>query len=223
MINKASNTPAVFFLFVKKVFVFKQSGLVPHSVVFSAILTQILDEKVQPKIQVAQVFLSIFSEDIIKGLILNCLIFIAGMGLYTIVFAFDFITGMRASRREHLISAGTTKGYVRSDKLWSSVWKFFAVIVITTILTSFSSILVLIDQNTLHQGGMLLTLFFFIMVISFDLHSVGENQERLFGKKPQFYVMLDGFFQKMGDLVMLRIKKLFGLTKDEENETNKEF
>lgn len=218
MIAKASNTPELFFLFVKKVFSFSNSGLIPHSFVFSAVITQILDEKVQPKIEVARIFLSIFSEDIVKGLILNCLIFIAGLGLYSLVFVFDFITGMRASKKEHLISAKTTKGYVKSDKLWSSVWKFFAVIVITTILTSFSSILVLIDQKTLHQGGMLLTLFFFIMVISFDLHSVGENQERLFGKKPQFYVMLDGFFQKMGDLVMLRVKKLFGLTKEDENE-----
>jgi hypothetical protein len=67
----------------------------------------------------------------------------------------------------------------------------------------------MIDQSTLHQGGMLITLFFFFMVISFDVHSIGENQERRFGKKPAFYSRMDWFFQKIGDLLMLRIKKFF--------------
>ena len=213
--NKASNNPEVFFEFVGKVFTFKNSGLIPHSFVFSIIITPTLQEKVVEQIEITQIFISIFSEEIIRGLIINCLIFIVGLGLYMIVFLFDFITGMKASRQEHLISAGTTKGYVQSSKLWSSVWKFFAVIVITAILTAVSSLLVLIDQNTLHQGGMLITLFFFIMVISFDVHSIGENQERRFGKKPQLYTFLDSFFEKMGDLVMLRIKRFFGMEKSD--------
>ena len=225
MVNKASNNPEVFFSFLNKVITFKNSGLMPHSFIFSIIITPTLQEKVVRKIEVTKVFISIFSEEIIRGLILNLMIFIVGLGLYIVVFLFDFITGMRASRREHLISAGTTKGYVQSDKLWSSIWKLFAVIVITTILTAVNSMLVLIDQNTLHQGGMLITLFFFIMVTSFDVHSIGENQERRFGKKPKIYVFLDNFFEKMGDLVMLRIKKFFGMDgtedmKEEESEDN---
>ena len=220
MRNKSANTPEKLFLFVKKVFTFRNSGLVPHSMLMSIATLPILELEVSQKIEVTKIFISIFSEEIIKGLILNFLIFIVGLGLYSIVFAFDFITGMRASRKEQIISAGTSKGYVQSDKLWSSVWKFFAVIVITTILTAISSILVLIDQSTLHQGGMLITLFFFIMVTSFDIHSIGENQERLFGKKPQFYSWLDDFFEKMGDLVMFRIKRFFGVTKNETDGTN---
>src|SRR5690554_2101019 len=121
MRNKSANSHETLFLFVRKVFTFRNSGLVPHSIVISTILTPTIQEKAIQKIEVTKVFISIFSEEIVKGLILNCLIFIAGLGLYSIVFVFDFITGMRASRKEHIISAGTTKGYVQSDKLWSSV------------------------------------------------------------------------------------------------------
>lgn len=217
---KAGNNPRVLFSYIRRTFAFKNSGMIPHSLIISTILIPIIKQEAVKTIEVSRVFISIFSEEVIKGLILNFLIFIAGLGLYLVVFLFDFITGMRASRREHIISAGTAKGYVRSDKLWSSTWKLFAVIVTTTILTAFSSILVLIDQNTMHQGGMLITLFFFIMVISFDMHSIGENQERLFGKKPEFYIALDKFFDKMGDLVMLRIKRFFGVTKNENNGIN---
>ena len=209
MINTIKNSPAEMFEFVRKAFSFEHSALIPHSLGLAAMFTDIAQKYVRPRVQVVEVLLNIFSEEVIRGLILTFFVFIAGLGMYIIVFSFDFITGMKASRREHLISAGTPKGYVKSDKLWSSVWKFFAVIVISSILTTFSCILVLIDQSTLHQGGMLITLFFFFMVISFDFHSIGENQERRFGKKPAFYGRLDWFFQKIGDLLMLRIKKFF--------------
>lgn len=194
---------------VRKAFSFEHAALIPHSLGLAAIFTDIAQKYVRPRVQIVEVLLNIFSEDVIRGLILTFFVFMAGLGMYIVVFSFDFITGLKASRREQLISAGTTKGFVKSDKLWSSVWKFFAVIVISSILTTFNCILVMIDQSTLHQGGMLITLFFFFMVISFDVHSIGENQERRFGKKPAFYNRMDWFFQKVGDLLMLRIKKFF--------------
>lgn len=195
-------------LFLKRVFTYQNGALIPVSLVLSTIANRTIDN-ITPWIQVVEAFRGIFTDHIIKDLVICFLIFLVGMGMYIAVFVFDFITGMLASRKEHLISTGTTTGYVKSDKLWSSVWKFFAVIVISSILTLFSAILVIINQDILHQGGRLLTIFFFFMVISFDLHSIGENQERRFGKKPEFYKNLDAFFEKIGDLLMLRIKKFF--------------
>jgi hypothetical protein len=209
MINSIKNSPAEMFDIVRKAFTFEHAALIPHSLGLAAIFTDIAQKYVRPRVQIVDVLLNIFSEEVIRGLILTFFVFMAGLGMYLTVFIFDFITGLKASRREQLVSAGTTKGFVKSDKLWSSVWKFFAVIVISSILTTFSCILVMIDQSTLHQGGMLITLFFFFMVISFDVHSIGENQERRFGKKPAFYSRMDWFFQKIGDLLMLRIKKFF--------------
>ena len=209
MINKIHNSPAEMFDIVRKAFTFEHSALIPHSLGLAYIAQEFANSHIKPRVQVVEVLLGIFNEDVIRGLILTFLVFIAGMGMYIMVFVFDFITGLKASKKEHLISAGTPKGYIKSDKLWSSVWKFFAVIVISSILTVFSCILVIIDKATLHHGGMLITLFFFFMVISFDLHSIGENQERRFGKKPAFYNKMDWFFKKVGDLLMLRIKNIF--------------
>lgn len=209
MINKIHNSPVEMFDIVRKAFTFEHSALIPHSLGLAYIAQKFANNHIKPRVQVVEVLLGIFNEDVIRGLILTFLVFIAGMGMYIMVFVFDFITGLKASKKEHLISAGTPKGYIKSDKLWSSVWKFFAVIVISSILTVFSCILVIIDKATIHHGGMLITLFFFFMVISFDLHSIGENQERRFGKKPAFYNKMDWFFKKVGDLLMLRIKNIF--------------
>ena len=194
--------------FLKRVFTYQNGALIPFSLALSAVTARLTDE-ITIRIQALEAFKKIFSSEITHDLVICFLIFLVGMGMYIAVFVFDFITGMLASRKEHLILTGTTTGFVKSDKLWSSVWKFFAVIVISSILTLFSAILVIINQDVLHQGGRLLTIFFFFMVISFDLHSIGENQERRFGKKPEFYQKLDQFFKKIGDLLMLRIKKFF--------------
>ncbi len=217
MIKTIKSSPAEMFDIVRKAFTFEHSALIPHSLGLAIAFQELAETFIKPKIEVVQVLLSIFSESVIKDLILTMLIFISGLGMYIMVFTFDFITGLKASRKEHIISAGSARGYVKSDKLWSSVWKFFAVIVISAILTVFSSVLVLIDQGTLHQGGMLIMLFFFFMVISFDIHSIGENQERRFGVKPLFYDKMDWFFKKIGDLLMLRIKSFFGAENDIES------
>lgn len=209
MIHKAQNSSIEMFNFIYKAFTFQHSALIPHSLGLAYLTQEYAEVYLKPKIEVVQVLLGIFNEDVIRDLILTMFVFTAGMGMYLIVFIFDFITGLKASKKEHFISSGLVKGYVRSDKLWSSVWKFFAVIVISAILTVFSAALVFIDQNTLHQAGMLITLFFYFMVISFDIHSIGENQERMFGKKPAFYDKMDWFFTKVGDLLMLRITKFF--------------
>jgi hypothetical protein len=209
MIDKIINSPSAMFSIVKKAFTFEHSALIPHSIGLAIFFQELAENIVKPKIEVMEVLVKIFNEDVVKGLILTIFIFIGGLGMYVAVFTFDFITGLKASKKEHFISAGTVKGYVRSDKLWSSVWKLLAVIVISSILSIFSCALVLLDQSTLHQGGMLLTLFFFFMVISFDVHSIGENQERMFGKKPKFYSRMDWFFKMIGNLLMLRIKRIF--------------
>lgn len=209
MISKITSLPSAMFDVVRKAFTFEHAAFVPHSLGLAYLAKEYAVNYVEPKIEVVQVILKIFSEEVIKNLILTMFVFMAGMAMYVIVFTFDFITGLKASKKEHFISSGMMKGYVRSDKLWSSVWKMFAVIVISSILTVFSSALVFIDQTKLHQGGMLLTLFFFFMVISFDIHSIGENQERMFGKKPAFYDKMDWFFKKVGDLLMLRIRSFF--------------
>ncbi len=202
------------FDFVRKAFTFEHSALVPHSLGLAIVVQDVVNKVIRPKIQVVDVLLDIFSAEVIRGLVLTLIVFISGLGMYILVFTFDFITGLKASRREFLKQSkltptGTTESYIKSDKLWSSIWKFFAVITITFILLVTSWILVIIDQGTLHQGGLLIMLFFFIMVISFDFHSIGENQYRIFGKKPAFYSRMDWFFKKIGELLMLRIKTFF--------------
>lgn len=220
MEGKAGHNPKRMFVTIKKAFTHKNSALIPHSLGL-ALLVQDVISHLTTRIEVTEVFIQMFSESVIRNIILSAFVFVGGLGMYIIVFVFDFITGLKASRREHLTSFGTTTGYIQSDKLWSSVWKFFAVIMIATILIFFSSVFALMDHGMLHQGGMFILIFFFFVVISFDLCSIGENQERRFGQKPPFYQKMEWFFSKVEDILMFRITKIFtghGKIDDNENE-----
>jgi hypothetical protein len=111
--------------------------------------------------------------------------------MYIAISTVDFYTGTRASRKEHIISAGTPIGYIKSDKLWSSVWKFLGVILTGTALMIFCLLFILIGMNWLSETFLIFEIGFFIVVIGFDLHSIGENQLRRYGKKPAFYGFID--------------------------------
>ena len=111
--------------------------------------------------------------------------------LYIFVSMADFWTGTRAAKKEHLISTGSPRGYMKSDKLWSSIWKFAGVILIASILTVFCLLFLLVGLTWLYDGFLFAIIAFYFVVISFDLHSIGENQLRRFGKKPSFYGFID--------------------------------
>lgn len=214
-----SKDPRNIFSSIKKAIIFKNSALIPYSFLIACVVQDVIEIEIKKTIYIKDVFLSIFTESVVRGILISLFVFIVGIVMYLIIFVFDFITGLEASKKEHFISAGTTKGYIQSDKLWSSVWKFFAVVIISFILTMISSTLSILQQDILGQSGVLITLFFFIMVISFDIHSIGENQERRFGYKPEFYNRMEWVFDKIENLLMLRFKKLIGI--DTEDDTYK--
>ena len=129
--------------------------------------------------------------------------------LYIMISLADFWTGTRASRKEHIISSGSVRGYIKSDKLWSSIWKFMAVIFIGFSLMTVCLLFVLIGVEWLHNFFQWLEIIFFIVVIGFDIHSIGENQLRRFGRKPAFYDFIDELMAGLRKGVIDKVAKIF--------------
>lgn len=128
---------------------------------------------------------------------------------YVFVSLFDFYTGLKAAKKEAIKENGTAKGYMKSDKLWSSVWKYLGVILIGSILTVFTLLFVIMSLDTLAGIFRVGIVLFFLVVISFDLHSIGENQERRFGKKPAFYEFIDTVSLAVRTRIIDKIKNPF--------------
>lgn len=126
---------------------------------------------------------------------------------YFFVTAVDFYTGLMASRKEHIKQHGTAKGYIKSDKLWSSIWKFFAVILIGFLLLIFNLVFLAINNGFMANFFLYGITFFYIVILLFDLHSIGENQQRRFGKKPHIFNFLEEVSKTIRKAFIRRIEK----------------
>src|SRR5690606_13522804 len=65
-----------------------------------------------------------------KELTMPALLFAVCLIAFLLTTIYDFFTGIVASKKEHLESTGSARGYIKSDKLWSSIWKVQGVIMI---------------------------------------------------------------------------------------------
>lgn len=126
---------------------------------------------------------------------------------YFFVTAVDFYTGLMASRKEHIKQHGTAKGYIKSDKLWSSIWKFFAVILIGFLLLIFNLVFLAIENGFMSNLFLYGITFFHLVIILFDLHSIGENQQRRFGKKPHIFLFLEEISKVIRRAFIRRIER----------------
>jgi len=207
--------PDAFFGVVRKSFGYENGIFAALSTPLAIITNLIMNGVVREELSVSGILLKIFSEDIVQSLALVFMMFAALTLTYIMISVFDFVTGLSASKKEWtIISAGSPRGYIKSDKLWSSVWKFMAVMVIGSILTVFAMLFVFMEIDWLYDAFLLLLVFFYFTVITFDIHSIGENQERRFGKKPEFFNELEEASKMIKNLFRLRFRKVFGSEND---------
>lgn len=186
--------PQSIFSLVRKAFSFEQGSLILLSIF--------------PTIGLKKILTLIIEGVTLKSLILPLLAFGVLTILYTVISLVDFKTGISASKREHIFSTGSPRGYIKSDKLWSSVWKFAGVLIIGSILTIFSMIFALASMDNFNKIFLMACILFYLVVISFDIHSIGENQYRRYGTKPLFYHFIDDVAKAIRDGIIKNIGKM---------------
>lgn len=154
---------------------------------------------------VEALFLDITLKDAILPLLADGILMIlfAGIALY------DFYTGTRASKKKHITETGSKKGYIKSDLLWSSIWKFLAVVIISTFMLVFCYLFLFAGINWLYQAFLLGLIAFFFVVLSFEIHSIGENQQERYGKKPAFYDFIDKVSEAVREGLIEKVRNLF--------------
>ena len=141
----------------------------------------------------------------IKDLLLPILVAGVSLSLYYVVFLMDFISGVKASRHE----AEDKENYFSSAKGWSSMWKIATVSVLVT-WSSFFSMLAAIGEMKILSGFFLLSAgTIAIMASLLDVYSIGENQQRLTGKKAKIFEWFENVRNAINEGVMGRLRKFF--------------
>ena len=153
-----------------------------------------------------QGLLNLLIEDTpLKALLLPVVAAAVSLSLYFVVFWLDFISGVKASRLE----AEDKENYFSSAKGWSSMWKIATVSVLVT-WSSFFSMLAAIGEMKILSGFFLLSAgTIAIMASLLDVYSIGENQQRLTGKKAKIFEWFENLRNAINEGVMGRLRKFF--------------
>lgn len=131
-----------------------------------------------------------------KELYLPIVISGLSFSFFMVVFFVDFFSGIAASRAEN-----PNSNFIKSKLLWSSVWKLVGVSVINLFLMIFTFTFLVMDMGVLHYAFVSMIPMFMILAISYEIHSIGENIERMYGKKPDYF----NFIQKLSAFIEKRI------------------
>lgn len=179
--------PSNIISFARKIFSMEQLSYLLLAVPGSFSLTRLLDV--------------LLEETPIKALVLPLLVTAVSLSLYFIIFLLDFVSGVKASRKE----AGGRPDYFSSAKGWSSMWKIATVSVLVTWSSFFSMLAAIggmeyLSSFFLFSGGTIA-----IMASLLDVYSIGENQKRLTGKKARIFQWLESVRKLVHGMVVRRL------------------
>lgn len=133
--------------------------------------------------------------------IITLIIFAILTSAYFIVTLLDFAIGLLASRKEGK--------KIKSNLLWRTVFKTTGTLLVTSIVTIFALIFSLIGLKTFYTTFNISLISLYFIAISFELHSIGENQERLYHKKPPFFHFFDKILTAIEEGFINKVKNWF--------------
>lgn len=125
--------------------------------------------------------------------------------IYLLAYGLDFWSGIKASKAE----ANGAPDYIKSDKLWSSIYKLLAILLILFALCVFAFVFVILDVSLLYKFFLYSIAAVGIMAFLFDMHSVGENYKRRFKAKPRLFEWLDQMTGTINETIIAKIKNTF--------------
>lgn len=155
-----------------------------------------------------RVLKSAFADVTEKDLLILALITSGMFLLYLVIYASDFVTGLQASRKEAL-DKGITKGWILSNKLYSSLWKLVGILLVLFILAVFSLFCLMVGLSFFYNVLLYCIAGFMFMVYMFDMHSIGENIKRKTGVKPKFFDFLESSVDIIQTGLKNKLKSLF--------------
>lgn len=129
---------------------------------------------------------------------------------FTFIFSFfsfgDLVTGVQAALflNKEKKDPESVREVIKSKKMWATIWKGFAVFMITAMLCFASVVAVLLKSDIIYFAAIYMLCTFSIMACGFEFYSIGENTAKMNnGKKKEIYV----FFGKLLSIIENRIIK----------------
>lgn len=146
----------------------------------------------------------------VRDLFLPILIFCVGFILYFIFLCADLHTGLQVAKYQSYIrNKGKRVDYVKSYKLYRTLWKLLGVTLMGSLLMITTLILILISYDFLQKTVLLISLTVWILAAGFELHSIGENHKKRYGYKPRIFRFFDIILNSFEKKVINKVDESF--------------
>ena len=161
----------------------------------------------------------------IKYIILPAVVSIVGFAFFFLFILLDFGTGVYASSVVNSRKENPEKNFIKSYKLWRTIWKVAGVILICALLGVLTVFTEIIDSQYFYYFFLWSQTMVWVLACLFEFHSVGENIEKFSGSKPEIFSYLDRvlealqlrFLESVNTVIRKKVNKL-----EEEEETDKQ-
>ena len=187
------------FAFLGKIFGFKKGALALISAAASTSIVFYLD--------------TILQGTETKRLILPIFVHIFGFIFFFLFVLLDLFTGLHTAKYLNTISARPQKNFIKSYKLYRTLWKVLGILLLNTMITTLCLFTEIIDGEYSYYFTLWSLVTVWLMASGFEFHSIGENIEKRTGNKPEIF----GFMDKILDAIQRRVLRKID-TVGEENQ-----
>ena len=201
------------FSFLLKIIAFKKGALFLTSALTSAGALFYLNE-VMKGTEIRHIVIPIFS-------------LMIGFCFFFSFVLVDLGTGLWNAKYQNEISKKPQISYIKSHKLYRTLWKILGVFLLETMITFVCIFAEIMDANYIYAFTLWAMVTIWIMACGFEFHSIGENIQDRTGTKPEIFEFLDKALNLFQKKALAKVGNVFGEDKPEppveqEPQTNKD-
>ena len=189
------------FAFLSKIIAFKNGALFLTSAMTSAGAVYYLDEILKGT-ETRHIVIPIFS-------------LMIGFCFFFSFVLVDLGTGLWKAKYLKEISKNPQKSYIKSHKLYRTLWKMLGVFLLQMMITFVCIFAEIMDADYIYAFTLWAMVTIWIMACGFEFHSIGENIQERTGTKPEIFDFLDKALNLFQKKALAKVENVFGEDKSE--------
>lgn len=189
------------FAFLGKIFGFKKGALSLISAATSTSIVYYLD--------------TILQGTETKRLVLPIFVHIFGFIFFFLFVLLDLFTGLQKAKYLNTISARPQKNFVKSYKLYRTLWKVLGVLLLNTMITTLCLFTEIIDGGYSYYFTLWSLVTVWLMASGFEFHSIGENILKRTGNKPEIFGFFDAILTVVQKKAIGKVEQVFDVLEKE--------
>lgn len=158
----------------------------------------------------------------LKHLLIPIVLMVVGTIMFCLVCLADLITGLKASKYKSLMKyKDPNKPYVKSYKLYRTLWKLLGVSLLSFLLAVTSIMIEIMGLTWVYVISISLQGTVWLLSCGFEIHSIGENHQKIYGYKPKIFKFWDNILNLFERKITNKIDSSFDeMFEDDENKNN---